>query len=362
MYIAIYELFEQRELKHISNIIGISYDLTQRVYDFDTFTASGVCDEDINTGLIAVLNDDSGNYVYACFIDSIKTDGNKTTIKGLDFRSIFDSEILLDYTSIGSFNSALYDIFYDVVDKVFRLEAARKIDYRFNISDTYEDNTQTHELLGDYNGRYIIINAYKFLKAYLKYYEFNIETTFNPTDNYILFNFVRGSKEISIDLTDFIHELTTTSQATNMAIATIRFTPTEENLKRPEDIATCYYYRNLNNDIIQTNNESYITDCIYPLKTKIFEREYLAEAQFEAVYELANSRYIDNIIIDNNLVLDPIDLGEYPLYTKVKLHYKGKAYKTLPISEKIETLDLNGKNTKIKLGFKKILLTEVIKK
>lgn len=41
--------------------------------------------------------------------------------------------------------------------------------------------------------------------------------------------------------------------------------------------------------------------------------------------------------------------------------YDGKLFKTLPISEKIITLDGDGKNTKIKLGFKKILLTEVIK-
>lgn len=362
MYIAIYELFEQRQLKHIANISGISYDLTRRVYDFDTFTASGVCDEDINNGLIAILNDDYGNYIYACFIDSIKIDGNKTTIKGLDFRTIFDSEILLDYTSTGSFAPELYSIFYEVVDKVFRLEASRRIDYKFDITDSYGDNPKTYELLGDYDGQYIIVNAYKFLKAYLKYYEFNIETRFDIIDNYILFNFVRNTQVVEIDLTDFIHELTTTSQTTNMAIATIRFTPTEENTKRPEDIATCYYYRTLDNDIIQTYNEDYIADCIYPLKTKIFEREYLSEAQFEAVYELANSRYVDNIIIDNNLILDPIDLSEYPLYTKVQLFYKGKKYKILPISEKIETLDINGKNTKIKLGFKKILLTEVIKK
>lgn len=80
-----------------------------------------------------------------------------------------------------------------------------------------------------------------------------------------------------------------------------------------------------------------------------------------AVYELANARYVDNIIIDNNKTIDPIDFSGYRLYTKVALYYDGKLFKTLPISEKIITLDGDGKNTKIKLGFKKILLTEVIK-
>ena len=66
-------------------------------------------------------------------------------------------------------------------------------------------------------------------------------------------------------------------------------------------------------------------------------------------------------MIDNNITIDPIDFSVYPLYTKVKLDYGGKLYKTLPISEKITTLDGSGENTQIKLGFKKILLTEIIK-
>ncbi len=61
------------------------------------------------------------------------------------------------------------------------------------------------------------------------------------------------------------------------------------------------------------------------------------------------------------MTIDPIDFSLYPLYTKVKLYYGGKLYKTLPISEKIIKLDAKGKNTKIKLGLKKILLTEIIK-
>lgn len=75
----------------------------------------------------------------------------------------------------------------------------------------------------------------------------------------------------------------------------------------------------------------------------------------------SNARYVDNIIIDSNKTIDPIDFSGYRLYTKVALYYDGKLFKTLPISEKIITLDGDGKNTKIKLGFKKILLTEVIK-
>ena len=130
---------------------------------------------------------------------------------------------------------------------------------------------------------------------------------------------------------------------------------------RPSTLATIYYYRTRDNDIVQSNAAGDIDGRIYPVKTKFYEKEYLSDAQFDAVYELANSRYVDNIIIDNNLTIDPIDFGIYALYTKVRLYYEGRLYKTLPISEKITSLDTNGKNVKIKLGFKKILLTEIIK-
>ena len=67
MYIAIYN----ENVEHITNVDNATYDLTQRVYDNDTFTAEGVCDVDINDAKIAIVNDDAGNYVYACFADTV---------------------------------------------------------------------------------------------------------------------------------------------------------------------------------------------------------------------------------------------------------------------------------------------------
>ena len=129
-------------------------------------------------------------------------------------------------------------------------------------------------------------------------------------------------------------------------------------------VQTCalpIYYRTKNNDIVQADASGNVAGRLYPVKAKYYESEYLADAQFNAVNELANARYVDNIIIDNNVVIDPLDFSGYRLYTKVDLYYDGKLYKTLPISEKITTLNGSGKSTKIKLGFKKILLTEIIK-
>lgn len=351
MYIAIYDENEN----HITNINNATYSLTSRVYDNDSFSAEGVCAEDINEGKIAVLNDDLGNYEYACFADEIKSDFDKRTVKGLDFKTLWDTEILLDYTD-GSFDGRLSAIFTKIKTLVFNSAdtTVNKIPVVVNIPT---DNTDTTVTYGSFDGTYQIVNAYKFLKCYLKYYEYNIESSFNIASGAIVFTFVKCMDTVSINLSDFIYELSTTSTATNKAVATIKTTATP----RPASTATIYYYRDNQNNIMQSNASGNIYGRLYPVKAKYFESEYLADAQFDAVYELANARYVDNIIIDNNITIDPLDFSTYQLYTKVALYYNGVLYKTLPISEKIITLDGGGKNSKIKLGFKKILLTEIIK-
>ena len=391
MYIAIYN----ENVEHITNVDNATYDLTQRVYDNDTFTAEGVCDVDINDAKIAIVNDDAGNYVYACFADTVTPEYNKRSVKGLDFKSLFDTEILLDFTPEGSFDGRLSAIFRRVAAAVFDVTdaAVKKIAVEVIIPD---DNTDTTETYGSLQGTYQIKNAYSFLKCYLKYYEYNIETKFDVVARKIVFKFTKCAERVAVNLSDFIYELTTTSAATNKAVATIKYnvetpqTDTDGNIiysdvqetdtsgnpvcnddgtpkmlpkyqPRPTTIATRYYYRDKDNNIVQADAAGNIDGRLYPVKQKWFESEYLADAQFNAVYELANSRYVDNIIIDNNITVDPLDFAVYPLYTKVDLYYDGRLYKTLPISEKITKLDASGQSTKIKLGFKKILLTEIIK-
>ena len=391
MYIALYDENKQ----HITNVDNSTYDLTQRVYDNDAFNAEGVSSADINNAKVAVLNDDNGNYKYACLIDNIKADHDKRTIKGLDFKSLWDTEILLDYTPDNSFDGKLSSIFNKIKSLVFE-DADNTITQIPVVVNIPTDNTDTTEVYGSYQGTYQLVNAYKFLKCYLKYYEYNIETTYNVSTGTIIFTFVKCTTEISVNLSDFIYELTTTSNAVNKAVATIKYdvetpeTDEEGNIiytdvqatdddgnlltnddgtpqyvpkykPRPSTIATRYYYRDKNNNIVQSDEKGAIDDRIYPVQTKWFEAEYLADAQFNAGYERANARYVDNIVIDNYIVIDPIDFSAYPLYTKVKLFYEGKLYKTLPISEKITSLKGSGQNTQIKLGFKKILLTEIIK-
>jgi hypothetical protein len=391
VYIAIYD----ENKNHITNVDNATYDLTTRVYDNDSFTAEGVNDVDINDAKIAVLNDDAGNYKYACFADEITPEYNKRKIKGLDFKTLWDTEILLDFTADGSFDGRLSKIFERVKAAVFdgADAAIRKIPVEVVIPT---DSTDTTETYGSLQGTYQFVNAYKFLKCYLKYYEYNIENFYDVAAGKIVFTFVKCNDRVAINLSDFLYELTTTSQATNKAVATIKYnvetpeTDADGNIiytdtqktddagnlvynddgspayipkykPRPSTLATIYYYRTKDNDIVQADASGNVAGRLYPVKAKYYESEYLADSQFNAVNELANARYVDNIIIDNNVTLDPLNFSGYRLYTKVDLYYDGKLYKTLPISEKITTFNGSGESIKIKLGFKKILLTEIIK-
>lgn len=347
MYIALYN----EEQKHVANVTYATYELTERVYDADGFSAEGVCEDTTTDTKIAVLNDDAGNYKYACFTDGITVDGNKQTVKGKDLKTLWDTEVLLDWTT--SFNGKLSAIFQKVKTAVFdgADTAVNKIPVEVIIPT---DNTVTTALFGDYTGQYKITNAYKFLKGYLKYYGYNIETKYDVAAGKIIFTFAKHTDALSVNLSDFLYELTTTSNAVNKAVATIK-----RSLGSASQ--TVYYYINSDNQIVSSTAAGNIQKRVYPVKTKWFEAEYLADAQTDAISELANNRYVDNIVIDNSKVRDPIDFAPYPLYTSVSLYYNGKLYKTLPISEKTTTLSASGEQTKIKLGFKKILLTEIIK-
>lgn len=186
MYIAIYD----ENKRHITNVDNATYDLTTRVYDNDSFTAEGVNDEDVNDAKIVVLNDDAGNYQYACFADEVTPENNKRKVKGLDFKTLWDTEILLDFTADGSFDARLSKIFEKVKAAVFNgADAATRLIPVDVIIPT--DNTDTTETYGSLQGTYQLVNAYKFLKCYLKYYEYNIESKYNVAAGKIVFTFVK---------------------------------------------------------------------------------------------------------------------------------------------------------------------------
>ena len=121
------------------------------------------------------------------------------------------------------------------------------------------------------------------------------------------------------------------------------------------------YLLGKDNQIYEGYNSIAESNRLYPIVSKIFEAEYLAEAQVNAVYELVNNRYVENIIITQDTIEQPLDLSSLELYTMIRVYDDDGEYKDLPISEKTTLHNTKETRTEIKLGFKKTLLTEIIK-
>lgn len=116
------------------------------------------------------------------------------------------------------------------------------------------------------------------------------------------------------------------------------------------------YYLGLDNEIYQDSIPP--EKKRYPEITKTFSGDTLVESQLEALYNLASERYITTIIINDSDKLNPIIINNLGLYSFVKCYNINGDDLTLPISEITYT---NGKEVSVKLGFKKLKLTDIIR-
>lgn len=435
VYIEMYD----KNLNHITNIIDVKYEYTRRVYDFDTSNFSGVSDEEVENALIFVLCDEYGNYMYSGFVKNLSQDGKLVKFKGEDLRTIIDTEIFLDFTTekwyyVGDqtylqyFPSTLSGVFQCIVEE---LEEQMFPDYENLPIEFIYPRPIIHSFwMCDFGKAYTIQNAYKFLKPYLAYYNYYIDSSFDRVNKKIVFEIKKHDTEVDIRLDDFIHERKTSSIKSNKVIAKLKFQTIYENTKSwlkiysgtnmpdptmepygrydelveqtnstipllnadnfdvgyrimvkytstpnppnppittyfnwevtntkyvslPDDLPEKTYYLGLDNQIY--GNDIEYGNKVLPVKVKIFEHDYFAQAQFNAINELVNSRYNENIILTN--VKCPLDLSTLKLNELINVYDKNGSVKSLPISEIIN----NNGMLQIKLGFKKTLFTEIIK-
>ena len=113
MYIELYN----QNIEHISNVDMVTFNLTKRVYGTDTFSAKGIYQGDISTAKVLRLCQDDGTAEYSCFIESMEFTNQEVKITGLDFRHLFKTEALLDFTT--SFDSSLYGVLKKAFDVLF---------------------------------------------------------------------------------------------------------------------------------------------------------------------------------------------------------------------------------------------------
>ena len=130
--------------------------------------------------------------------------------------------------------------------------------------------------------------------------------------------------------------------------------PVTNYSKLPTAFVTLEYWLGNDNQVYYNSIPS--DKKILPVVTKYLEAEYLSDAQFKGVYELVNSRYVEYIILSDSTNI-PIDIKDLVLYEMVTVYDANGDVRTLPVSEIEWTQD----GYSVKLGFKKTLLTEIIK-
>ena len=414
MYIALYD----RQLNHITNVKNVTCDITKRTFDLDSASFEGLVDlgENVKHAFIYTLNEDKGKMIYSGYAKRIIQEGRLVSFKNEDFKSIFDTELILDYVSVLDYPKTLKDIFTHVTNALItqNSEANNIIQIDFVIPNALDDVLW----IANYDMQYLIINAKSFLKTYLAYYGYYINSYFDVASKKIKIEYKKNDTIVSIKLDDFIYTSTTTDISINKTTASLKYDnvnvrekmwvastqeyyegqattnriQVEQNedypnidpnnydfgfavlvlwfragfptiplyyqndvkaIVRPPDLPIRHYYLGNDNQIYESVIP--IGKLILPIKAKVFEDAFFQTAQFNAVSELVNSRYNENIIITNKQV--PIDLSELELYTKINVYDKNENMVQMPISE----IQITGSDTKIKLGFKKTLFTEIIK-
>jgi len=427
MYIEVYD----KNLNHISNIINVKYNITRRVFDLDTALFEGVCEDDISTGFIYVFCDDVGNYIYSGFMGSINQRNNYVNFKGIDLKSVFDTEITLDFSSKPA--PKIMSLLFQEIKAEFLVQST-EIQSILPINIDYVAALYSIDWIANYDYQFIVVNVKDFLKPYLAYYGYYIQSKFDKVEKKLDFKITTNTNIREIKIEDFSKEVNRNDISVNKAIAVLKYdnvNPDEkiwikstaaywegleaekkfegaaslydfeepDNIyygsnifpledidqfdlgsgyklgiyqdnpeviefyeyfkvsngffERPTDLPVAVYYLGNDNQIYSNNIP--VEKMILPIKARIFENEYFEQAQAEAISELVNSRYNENIILTNTN--SPIDLRELNLYDFVKIYDDNGFYKEMPVSEIAMTNNLY----RVKLGFKKTLFTEVIK-
>lgn len=415
MYI---EMFD-RKINHIANVMDVKYNFIKRAYDLDTSNFSGLTSNDVTNAFIFVLCENNGTPIYSGFATAISQNEKIVSFKGKDFKSQFDSEIILDYaTELKPSPRTLSGIFNDVV-----LSLDNDISWSYPILPVEfvvpNDETDVN-WIANFDSQYVIVNGKAFLKTYLGYYGYHISSHFDRQNKKLIYEFKKTDEEINIKLNDFTHEFKKNDLTTNKTIATLQFETIDksekewvetdegyynsapedkrievnqsDNIKpnlnandyeiglavkvvysspgspltgtyyfsaayasiaRPDDLPYREYWLGLDNNIY--SGIVVFDNMILPIKTKIFEDVNFQNAQYNAIYELVNNRYNENIILTNTKA--PIDLSKITLNTMVNVYDSNGDIKSLPVSE----ITNNNGLLHVKLGYKKTLFTEVVK-
>ena len=248
MYAAVYGYGQENgRRKHLGNVTNIDYTFFESTFEFGNGQINGISNIDVSQGLIVVVNNESGNKKFAGFFKNYKNDekSEKVSFVADDFKKIFDTDVILDFSQTQSPSHTIHDIFEKVCQSV--LSVSDPFISNININYTIPADTTDTKEIGNYTGQYLIVNAKKFLKVYLSYFAYLMKVDYDVVSDTLSVVFSKAEAEpLPIKIIDFIHEKTSNDIKTNKVIATIKFeTVSDEPSWITSDLA--YFNESINN-------------------------------------------------------------------------------------------------------------------
>ena len=294
-YVCLYD-HEWQALGKWSQHIAKSWSINRKAFELDEFKVECQGFENSKNACFAVLHGPTGQVKYASFCGIPVTKNGLTQITGIDCRSIFNQEILVDYTKTQTggayYARSVTTLFEYLMSQVLidnGIKSQLGIDYTLDLDDL-------SFMSGDWNEDYItrtaeVRNVWKELMAACHCYNVVITTSVQiDSENNVYklkFKVAREIYERRIKLSDYDVVMRLNQNIVNRAIYCATATPT-----------TRYRLFLYNDNTIGSTYDA--TKVMFPPVTQTFMEDDIDEAKAKAYQALNDSRYKDRVTIDLN--------------------------------------------------------------
>lgn len=345
MYFVMYDRF----LKSIGETYILeSWSHVKRAVDFDDIKITGEQVPYSADPFLVVVNDRQGKLVFSGLASTpvIDEKSKKTSISLKDYATLFNTEILVDWSSFTGTTLAEYFVF---IYNLWKAQTDIGFDnIQFSVSDLVSILLDTQIPLGQ---GVESVSVHTLIFDAINYYNLYYDAVLNIRNKSLTFSFYRAAvRTVSVKLKDF-------------DINSVEKSFGEYNRAVVYDYDYSVHSRwalAMDNSIVKI--PAVDKDLVYPGKLRNFIAENnspdaLYDALYDAIMGLAKNRYQENIDLNAQKYRSIIDLTTVDFSYSAEVYLPDGFYKILPVGE-IET-DSNGKHI-VRLGHRIQELTQEI--
>ena len=313
--------FYDKDFKGLQNNASLviedkSYKLVKRGVDFDTLTCvSEAYTQNIQPVFLIVKND-VGNYKYGALAGiPERTKDNKTKINASDLKTMFNSELILEFGTYTTVNQVLEYIFAQWLLQVNQNS--------FTVELVIEDTVNLTDLIPPIERKKY--NAWQVIRTYLRFYNLFMTSEIDLINQKVVFTVAKAMQNnLNVKLQDY---------------GILNYGKWIASINEIQANVLCQGQCNLGTKWILTSNNQITTNTalrdIFPVKRKMLVEEVqtqpevagkLAELNKEALIELVGSMYNEDIEI-------PGLQADFKTKFSIFLERGAGLYKELPCGE-----------------------------